>query len=305
MSKHELGQYYTTSNPFSKIPLKLWKKHFRGYGSFMDPFAGAGHLSNYIKGNWTLYDIEPGAKGIIKRDTLKSFPKGHKVCVTNPPYLAKNRNKDIQMKHEDLYLDCLEVCLNNCEYVAAIIPFTMWNTGLFRDRLMFFDKLDKDVFSDTDCPVAVAYFGPGKYKTRVFVNGKELVNWEKYEPKNPNTNITFNDPEGKYVFNAIDKLGRKNIHINKDVKGFDREKYLKGTSRNYSLVSGNIDMSSVNDTIKKWRNRTMDFFLSPFKSYKRKRMGFDQFRCLIDENGKGKNINKLQMTPDEKFFVKR
>ena len=34
------------------------------------------------------YDIAPGAAGVKKRDTIKSFPPGYRVCVTNPPWLT-------------------------------------------------------------------------------------------------------------------------------------------------------------------------------------------------------------------------
>ena len=93
--------------------------------SVLEPFAGAGNLFDFIDTAWVGYDIDPQHFNVEIRDTIKDFPTDYQVCITNPPYLAKTiisrKRLPVIVKHEDLYLDCLQLMLDNCDYVAAII----------------------------------------------------------------------------------------------------------------------------------------------------------------------------------------
>lgn len=291
-TKQLLGQFYTTSNPFEDSDaFALWDS-IRPHGvKVLEPFAGSGCLYSYLDEDWSGYDIEPKLDSIIKQDTIKDFPSGFEVCITNPPYLAKttiSREKlNVIINHQDLYLDCIELMLRNCDYVAAIIPSTFYNTNLFRDRLIAWDKLDREVFSDTDVPVGVAYFTPKAEKTKLYVNGKEIV---KEAPKNLKSPLSFNVANGNYVLSAIDSTKGRNIHIHNDVENFDREKYLKNTSRNYSLFYSPIelDIDKINSFIDEWRTKTNDFYLTSFKSTMktgtyRKRMNFNILKWIVSE----------------------
>lgn len=287
-SKHELGQYYTTTNPFKGDAFVEWEE-LSGLGdsTILEPFAGAGNIFEFFPDQTFVgYDIEPNNDGIVQRDTLQNFPTGYKTCITNPPYLAKNsisRNKlDVKIKYEDLYLDCLEKMLENCDYVAAIIPSTFYNTGLFRNRLFAWDKHDYQLFSDTDTPAGVAYFVPENTNTNIYVNGEKIEHWTA---SSKNSELKFNVSNGNYIFNAIDKTGSENIGIEPVNNSFDRDKFLKNTSRNYSLFYSptELDCDLVNENINEWRKTTKDFYLTSFKSMMRagkyrKRMGFDLLR---------------------------
>lgn len=286
-----LGQYYTTQNPFKGSAFDLWNSARPKDCKLLEPFAGAGNLFSMVEGDWVGYDIQPNNPNVIQQDTIKNFPTGYKVCITNPPYLAKNslsrKKGTLFFKHEDLYLDCLEVMLNNCEYVAAIIPSTFYGTKMFRDRLMAWDKMDCELFEDTFHPVGVAYFGPDTYETKLYVNGEKVSINQPPEKLIP---LRFNVEDGNYVFFAIDKNTGDNIHIEPVSASFDREKYLKGTSRNYVLFHSTnpLDLNKINDRITKWRNETKDFELTSFKSTMksgkyRKRMSFITLKQIITE----------------------
>lgn len=289
-NKQLLGQFYTTSDPFlGSDAFSLWNSLRPKNTRVLEPFAGAGLLYSYLDESWVGYDIDPKISGIIKQDTIANFPTGFEVCITNPPYLAKttiSRQKlNVSIQHQDLYLDCLELMLNHCDYVAAIIPSTYYNTNLFKDRLVAWDKLDREIFSDTDVPVGVAYFAPTSKGVSLYVNGKQI---KENAPQNVSSNISFNDENGNYVLCAIDTTKGRNIHIHNDVDNFDRKKYLKHTSRNYSLFysTQKINIDIVNQFINEWRDETNDFYLTSFKSTMnsgiyRKRINFNILKWII------------------------
>ena len=291
--KKLLGQYYTIKNPFNGGAFELWNTVRPKDCTIIEPFAGAGNLFPFMPNDkWDGFDLEPKADGIKQQDTIKNYPTGYRVAITNPPYLAKNslkRKKGIvNFKHEDLYLDCTEVMLNNCEYVVAIIPSTFYGTKLFRERLIAWDKLDYKLFNDTDVPVGVAYFGPDKYETKIYVNGEEV---NDIPLNSKNKNLKFNVENGNYVLTAIDNTKQENISIKKVDDTFNRQKFLKNTSRNYSLFYSEqeINCDIVNKKISDWRKLTKDFHLTSFKSLMkcgkyRKRIGFDTLKYFITDD---------------------
>lgn len=286
--KKKLGQFYTTKNPFIGDAFCLWNSVRPQGTEVLEPFAGAGNLFSFLSESWVGFDIEPNHLSIKQKDTISDFPTGYKVCITNPPYLAKNSasrlNLSVPIKNEDLYLDCVELMLNNCEYIAAIIPSTFYALNKFRDRLIAWDKLDYRLFNDTDNPVGVAYFGPDKYETKIFVNGMEV---EKNDLIG-DSKLKFNVSYGNYILSAIDKTGTENLKVEEVYESFDRGKYLKDTSRNYVLFysENKIDCNKVNNFISEWRKNTNDFYLTSFKSMMksgkyRKRLSFSQISSII------------------------
>ena len=282
------GQYFTTVSPFVGKAFEQWFAMIPKDKPFLEPFAGSGNLFKFIEARWEGYDIEPKHSLVKKRNTIKNFPKNFDVCITNPPYLAKasatRLNLDVSIQKEDLYLDCLDLMLENCDWIALIIPSTFFLKSKHYKRLMFWDKIDSKLFADTDTPAGVAYFGPEDYKARYFVNGEE-IRCIDFEDK---ANIQYNCEKGNYVLTAIDKVNKRNIHISKDTGLFNREKYLKHTSRNYVLFYSDkeLDVELINLFIEEWRETTKDFYLSSFKSLMkngvyRKRMSFDQLSKII------------------------
>ena len=304
LNKQLLGQFYTTTDPFNcSDAFKDWYEMVPKDDTFLEPFAGAGHLFDYIDVKWDGYDIEPNHHNVVQRNTIEDFPQGYNVCITNPPYLAKtvvSRKKlPVYLRYEDLYLDALEKCLDNCEYVAAIIPSTFWNQNFFKSRLYAWDKIDMKLFSDTDNPAGVAYFVPYTVeKTRTYINGQYIELDYEYTPRNCEFPVVFNPPDfGPYVVNGIDSIDGDNIYF-RGVEERDYDKLTnsngvcKNTNRNIfplrcmSLSDKHLPL--LNEAIDEYRFSTKDFYLTSFKSCMRsgkyrKRISFKEVRWLLDK----------------------
>jgi len=288
-SKRQHGQYYTTTNPFKGKAFEQWDTLRPKDDPILEPYAGAGYLFDYVDGNWVGYDIEPNHESIMRRNTIEDFPINFSTAITNPPYFAKNSAKRLKMdyphKYEDMYLDCLELMLKHCDYVSAIIPSTFYGTNLFQNRLLAWDKLDYTLFEDTTVPVGVAYFVPHNTETTLYVNGQAI---EEYQFRTEDIPLEYNVEHGNYVLSGIDNTTQENIQISDDVDSFDREKYLKHTSRNYVLFYSPIplDVEKTNENIRQWREKTQDFYLTSFKSMMkigkyRKRISFKHLNKLV------------------------
>ena len=117
-TKRQYGQYYSTNCEiiFSNmtIPLETIR--------IIEPFTGEGHLVEFAKSKAChpieTYDIDPKYKGSIKRDTLRDPPTyDGKFVITNPPYLARNKNECKTLydmyKTNDLYKCFLETIIND------------------------------------------------------------------------------------------------------------------------------------------------------------------------------------------------
>lgn len=283
--KVELGQFYTTFNPFVGAAFDEWIKSVPTR-TFLEPFAGAGNLFDFIDGDWIGFDIEPNDSRITQRDTLSDFPKGYDVTITNPPYLAKNvitrKGLPVKVSESDLYLDCLKQCLDNCKYVAAIIPATFLNQTKFHDRLSHIDKIDRKLFDSTDEPACVAYFMPEQSQTKFYVDGVEIKQ-SKLPPGK--ASITFNSDNPNYTLIAIDSVKGNSIRI----QPYNGE-VIKHTNRHIvPFKSDPLDLDQLNQLINDWRNDTKDLFLTPFKSCKRdgsyrKRIPFNVLNSIITKH---------------------
>ena len=229
--KRASGRYYTRGNPFLLKPFQTWAKVSNlAQQITLEPFAGAKDIPQLIDAanlrcrDWSLFDIEPGAAGVVQRDTLADFPKGFNVCITNPPWLARNSATRRGLpfpeatRYDDLYKYALEQCLAHCGWVAAIIPEAFIRSGLFLKQLHDFISLvpqtqgpaeqengKRDtsyMFEDTEHPVGLALFTPDATSdVRVWRNNQLLggINELRRHLPQPSSNrsIVFNDPSGK------------------------------------------------------------------------------------------------------------
>ena len=172
--KIRLGCFYTTQNIFSYPQFREWfTTALKASNNIvLEPFAGSNNLIKMLQNEgyqfkFDAYDINPSSPEVEKKDTIKEFPWGYKLVITNPPYLAKNsaRRKKIDFpttKYDDLYKLCLEIMLKNCAYVGAIIPASFLNANLFLERLHSYTLLSSQMFTDTENPVCLALFSPQK-----------------------------------------------------------------------------------------------------------------------------------------------
>lgn len=325
MEKIIFGQYFTEKNIFK---LKAFEKWFESIPfikrqKILEPFAGSNNIIKLLKQcnlNFQAisYDISPPDEYIKKRDTINNFPvEDHcDVVITNPPYLAKNsatrKNfSELDFKgHSDLYELALEVCLQNCSYVAAIIPATFVNTLKFKDRLDTIIVLNyNDIFKDTETPVCLALFSPkinkednfSIYYNDFFVGNfleykkieNDLFNIKKMLLPHKKIKIQFNDNNGSICLLAVDNNREESIYFT-HTQNLTYNLVNKPTSRAKSRIT--IDFTKINHfvefdehelieeanlLIQEYRDKTHDLLLSPFKGIRkdgkyRRRL---DFRC--------------------------
>lgn len=305
--KRELGQYFTTYNPFQNSGFLNWAyKCDLSKTTILEPFAGSNNLINMLQDmglctDFKSFDIEPKNKFVKRRDTLKNFPKGFKVCITNPPYLAQNSAKRRNLEfpniiYDDLYKYSLEKCLENCDYVGAIIPASFFNANIFRERLSHYILLNSKMFKDTEHPVCLALFK--KYSEDVYLYNDnkylgKLSDLKKKLPKsNINMDIRFNVPNGNLGLIAIDNTIEPSIKfVNGEEISPDR---IRVSSRSITRImiptkyKINSIIEKLNYNLNIFRKETYDLFLTPFKglrkdNYYRRRLDYKLAKKLIEE----------------------
>lgn len=198
MRKQELGQYYTTNYQQILSGLTIPPK----INKIIEPFVGQGHLLTYIEeqkftGEIIFFDLDPHIDGTIKQDTLRNPPdyRGSFV-ITNPPFLArnKNKNKDIYDKygHNDYYKCFLMTILSSVGGIL-ILPLNFLSSERKKDRELrdhFFQRFEivrlnifKDpVFEDTSSSICSFQYqanplNPSQEKRTLetFIYGKETI----------------------------------------------------------------------------------------------------------------------------------
>jgi hypothetical protein len=143
----------------------------------IESFCGNGDLLKFLDKEYILecYDIEPKHSYIIERDTLKNPPNyDGKFILTNPPYIARNKNEDKEIydlyKTNDLYKCFILSFINsNCKGGIIIIPINFlcsYRTNDIKLRKQFLQKFqiklinifEEKVFDDTSTSVCVIQF---------------------------------------------------------------------------------------------------------------------------------------------------
>jgi hypothetical protein len=178
MSKKSKGQYYTTNCTYIldgfKELLPSDMQHV------VEPFAGQGDLIQWIYGissniRVEAYDIEPKNDNIIERDTLKNVPDyNDKWVITNPPYLARNKNTDKEIydmyNTNDLYKCFIKsLVASECCGGILIIPAGFFFSprqvdAVCRDAFMKKFKIlrvryfEETVFNDTPTTIVALVF---------------------------------------------------------------------------------------------------------------------------------------------------
>lgn len=244
--------------------------------------------------NWAGFDVHPEAQEenlvpnvkLIERDTIQNFPEGFDVCITNPPYLAKNSatRKGSQINfgnHQDLFEIALSKMLAKTSWVAAIIPESFITRGIFQKRLEFVISLNLEMFDDTEFPVCLAVFSPNDsidfeiWRGDKFIGNKSDLDrkmsgtLEEIQPQI----FKFNDPAGEVGLNAIDNTTSASIKFRPGPE-IDQRK-IKQTSRSLTRISSpflktskdDLDqiISRANQILATYREQTQDVFLTSFK----------------------------------------
>ena len=305
-TKRSKGRYFTKGNPFNLQHFKKWANRVKlSNQTVLEPFAGANDIIKNLQSlslchQFASYDIAPSHKLVKKRDTIKKFPKSFSVCVTNPPWLARNSATRRSLpypktNYDDLYKHCLSLCLENCDYVGAVIPASCLQSGLFRERLSSYTLLHKNLFTDTENPVCIALFNKIKtQKTKLYYDENFLGTLSQLEKAKPmpksDKGVRFNDPNGQLGFISFDNTERPTIRFCeiKEIEDYP----IKISSRFITRISGDFDKVSriipkLNKKITRFRKDTKDIFLTPFKGIRkdghyRRRMEFSLARNFIN-----------------------
>ena len=314
MIKRELGQYYTQTNPFNHPLFKEWMGLLDKNSVFLEPFAGANNILRLISDvgydlKWRCFDIEPSPNNTFPqveveyRDTILNFPTEYNVCITNCPYLGKSsarrRKIEYPWEEDDLYKVCLRLMLENCKYVAAIIPESFITARIHLDRLWGVISLTCKMFDDTDCPVCLALFTPdGNNDIKVYSNELYLGTLEELR----SCDLTGYTSTHKWVFNDKNgTLGAKTVDGQKkdDCHFFYGEKIdpelIKISSRAFTRISGlpediNRDafIKKCNDILNEYRKTTKDVMMTSFKGLRqdgkyRRRLDFKTVRFILNK----------------------
>jgi hypothetical protein len=172
-NKKKFGQYYTTNCDYILSNIKI------PHGAkLVEPFVGQGDLVKWSKRtDWELYDIEPKCSAITQ-DTLLNPPDyKDKYPVTNPPFLAKNKNKDKRVYEkygvDDLYKACIKSFVDgDVAGGILIIPLNFFCDRDKNIRDIFFERYNVDevnvfeetVFDDTTYTICSFSFTRGRYQ---------------------------------------------------------------------------------------------------------------------------------------------
>src|ERR1700748_1343372 len=215
--KQNLGQFYTTNSQY--IIGNLINQIPEG-SNIIDPFAGNFDLLNLFseKYNKLAYDIDPQNIDTIKQNTLLEPPNyKNSWIITNPPYLARNKNKDksIYDKYSvnDLYKAFLKT-ISESNGGIIILPLNFLCDEDDEIRLSFFSNFtinnlnifEETVFDDTSYTVCSFSFIKKK-------NSINLINSILY-PSNENIIIDINEKYGYRIGGEFYNL----INVKSDIK---------------------------------------------------------------------------------------
>lgn len=323
--KKQHGQFYTVVNPFYNKVIKWWlEKNIKPSDILLEPFAGSGNLVTMLQkvgfsNSWKQYDIEPQGTNIIKQDTFKNFPTGHRICITNPPYLSKSSAgaSNISFPYSqfnDLYLHSLDLCLKNCEYVLAIVPCSFISNDKLKSRLSIVIEITDQLFNDTQTPICIALFNSEPTKDySVYCDEKFIGRFNDMKQGFPSYrnclwNWKFKEKNGAIGFSSIDDVYSASIYFAKgaDVEGrvlTSSNGAYKRISAPYSLNSASaLDefLSRLNENLKYYREATDDIYLTTFRNLRkdgkyRRRLSVTEARMLLDytlDNEKPLQINR-------------
>ena len=139
-NKVKLGQFYTKR---SKYIIGNLLEDLDKNLIVVEPFCGEGDLLIFDN-EYEIYDIDPKIEGCEKRDTLSNKPDyKNRLVVTNPPFLARNKNKDKSLYNlyevSDLYKAAIKSILD-CSGGILIIPLNFFCDEDNKIRDLFFSK---------------------------------------------------------------------------------------------------------------------------------------------------------------------
>ena len=310
--KRTLGSFYTQGNPFLLDPFIKWAETLPTQTKFLEPFAGNGQIPKLLTEagfdfSWDSFDIDPEIKGVISQDTLSSFPQGYACTITNPPYLSYhfakrkgiNLPKEYFLGYPSLYLRAIKEALDNCDFVAMIIPESFITSGYFRERLTSFISLPFQMFNDTEMPTCLALWNSistGEefevWRENIFIGNYAQLS-KSFSEKPCVERIHFNVLDGQIGLKAIDNTVGPSIAFC-DPSEIDANKIkisARLVSRIYidNLTSSQELIDLANRRLEIWRQSTQDVLLTAFKGIRkdgqfRRRLDFANARLILADS---------------------
>lgn len=270
----------------------------------LEPFAGSNNIINMLESiglcsSFKAYDIESKHKMVEIRDTIKDFPTGFKNIISNPPYLAKNsatkQGYKINTKYDDLYKDCLELCLNNADNVALILPASFITSSFNKERLVAYIMLPyKDMFTDTDHPVCLALFEKNVATSTKIYNGDIFLGYledmlsvrDSILGNTSKEEVQFNIPASKVGLYLLDGTNSRIRFVHGNEISDSNIKYSSRTITKINIPERLNDIDALNLRLNKYRELTYDIFLTPFRGLRndglfRRKLSFGIARQII------------------------
>ncbi len=318
-----LGQFFTQKNIFHNKVFLKWFKSIPNdkKNNILEPFAGKNGLINMMKElnliqSFKSFDIEPQSEDVFQNDSINNFPIGFSFCVTNPPFLAKNvaSRKDIPITIEpfsDLYEKCLDLCLKNCSYLAAIVPESFIVSPFFKNRVFAIISLtQKYLFDHTEHPVCLALFNPENSNDFIVCRDNKILSNYNESLKNINDwlapkisyteHIKFHVPKGNIGLFNIDATNiTKQIHfcegtlIEESEVGYQsrlRTRIMVTTPDGKDLTKRQEKgfIKTCNKVLKEYRHKTQDIFITSFKGLRsdgkyRRRLDYSTSRLIMSK----------------------
>ena len=284
--KRRNGQFFTQGNPFQHKAFQSWAESSDiSNHTILEPFAGENSLIDHLEGmglcnNSSSYDIHPSDERVERRDTLESFPKGFDICVTNPPWLARNSAtirgfEFTDCGYDDLYKFALEKCLQNCDWVAALVPESFICAHIFHERLTDFISLNPDLFTDTGHPVGLALFNPLQTDdVKVWFGDSYISTLSNLELLRPQPLpdgpiVRFNEPLGNVGLIALDNTKEASIRFCQVEELADYQ--VKKTGRHITKlhVDGEVRIKRWNEYLDDFRDKTRDVLMTCYKGIRK------------------------------------
>ncbi|MDE0533078.1 MAG: hypothetical protein OXI01_16745 [Albidovulum sp.] len=285
-NKRHRGQYYTKGNPFDHPAFFSWANRSDLKNErILEPFAGANNLVRHLENmalcrSFASFDIEPADKRVKSRDTLNSFPEGYAVCVTNPPWLAKNSATVRGMpfppcEFDNLYKFALSKCLDHCPFVAALVPESFVRANLFSDRLTDFISLTARLFPDTGHPVGLALFGSESTEDVLVWRGGSCIGQLselrrlRPNPRRDGPGVRFNEANGNVGLFALDNTVGPSIRFCDIGELEDYEVKPSGRHVTKIHVDGELKIADWNARLQQFRAATHDVLLTCYKGIRK------------------------------------
>jgi hypothetical protein len=317
--KRKLGQFYTKNSSYITTGLL---DIFNKDDIVIDPFCGEWDLLKLIKNKKEGYDIDPKNKETLLRDSLLNpINFEGKAIITNPPFLAKNKNRDKNIYNlfnvDDLYEASL-LSIIGCEKGIIILPLNFFSSNRNKIRKIFLSNykiirlniFEEKVFDDTSYTICsfsfvkeknieqklnCFFFPSGENKTFEikekdgFLIGAEIFNLQKSTVKIKR--LLIGGVSNSNLFLSAIDTGSKEGKINLSIKDYY---YGKNTDRAFATIVFDKDFSlgeqiiiseKFNNKLNYYRKKYNSLFLTNYRnstSYMaRKRIGFDLAYNLI------------------------